>query len=197
MKFEARDFKKLSWQIAIAAGLIVAGGVIAYLSLMSAQRTEATHREAASRHTRIDNKLRQVRTEEEEIRKRTSLFLQMNERGILGEEKRLDWTEMLRDIQHSLHLPGMDYEFSPAKLLDGSGDGRLYASTMKLRLQLVHEEDLLRFLARMQQEAKAMVLVRSCNVARIPPASTSLAQLSADCEIDWITVQIKGGLRTP
>lgn len=199
MKFTARDLQKLRWQMAIAAGLLAAGTAIAYLGLISAQKAAATHQVAVERHAQIDYKLRQVRTEEEETRNRTALFLQLQEQGILGEEKRLDWTEMLRDIQRSLHLPGMTYEFSPSRSLDGSGsgDGSLQVSAMKLHLQLVHEEDLLHFLSRMQHEAKAMVLVRSCNVVRIPAASASLAQLGADCEMDWYTARIKGSAPPP
>lgn len=194
MKFEARDLKKLRWELAIAAGLVAGAGAIAYGSLISTQEAEAEHRAAAARHAQIDTKLRQVRTEEEEIKNRATLFMHLQERGILGEEKRLDWTELLHDIQRRLRLPDMSYEFAPQKPLEGNGGGdyAFFVSSMKLHLDLVHEEDLLSFLTGVQNEAKATVLVRGCDVSRRPATetATSLAQLSADCEIDWVTARI-------
>lgn len=193
MKFTARDLKKLRWQLAIATGLVIAAAAIAYMSLIAVQKAEAEHRVAASRYAQIDTRLRQVRTEEEEIKNRAALFLHLQERGIIGEEKRLDWIEMLRDIQNRMRLPDMNYEFAPQKPLEGNGSGEhaFFVSAMRLHLNLVHEEDLLNFLAKVQREAKAVVLTRGCNVMRQAPAEArnSLAQLSADCELDWITVR--------
>lgn len=193
MKLAARDLKKLRWQIAAAAGLIGAAAAIAYLSEITTRQAEAAHRAAATRHGQVDTRLRQVRVEEEEIKNRAALFLQLQEKGILGEEKRLDWTETLRDIQHRMRLPDMTYEFAPQKALEGNGGGdyAFYSSSMKLYLRLLHEEDLLNFLDKVQREAKAMVLTRSCKVARQPATgpTTSFAQLSAECELDWVTAK--------
>jgi hypothetical protein len=192
VKFTVRDLKKLRWQLAIAAGLVVAAAAIAYMSLIALRKAEAEHRAVASSHARIDTRLRQVRTEEEDIKNRAALFLHLQERGIIGEEKRLDWIEMVDDLQNRMRLPDMNYEFAPQKPLegDGSGEHAFFVSSMKLHLNLVHEEDLLDFLAEVQREARAVVLARSCNVSRAPAgARNSLAQLSADCELDWITVR--------
>lgn len=200
MKFEVRDLKKLRWQLAIAAALIAGAGAIAYLSLVTTQKANAEHRAAAAYHAQIDARLRQVRIEEEEIKNRAALFTRLQENGVLGAERRLDWVELLREIQRSLRLPGINYEFSPLKPLDGKGGGSFYASSMKLHLLLLHEGDLLNFLSRLQQEAKAMVLVRNCSLTRTAPGGgateASPAQLSADCEIDWVTAQVSGA-RTP
>lgn len=193
MKLAIRDFKKLRWQLAVATSLIVASGAIAYLSIIATRKAETEHRAVANRHAQTDTKLRQVRTEEEEIKNRGALFLRMQEQGILGEEKRLDWTELLQDIQRRLRIPDMSYEFSPQKPLEGSSnDGyAFFVSPMKLHLRLVHEEDLLNFLVGVQSDAKALVLTRSCNVVR----SAGVGQLAADCELTWITVRVGGNGR--
>lgn len=195
MKFAISDFKKLRWQLAVATSLLVASGAIAYLSVIATRKAEAEYRAAADRHARTDTKLRQVRTEEEEIKNRGALFLRMQERNIVGEEKRLDWTELLQDIKRRLRLPDMSYEFAPQKPLEGgSNDGyAFFVSPMKLHLRLMHEEDLLNFLDGVQSEAKAIVLTRSCNVAR--SASSGAGQLAADCELSWITVHAGGNGR--
>lgn len=196
MKFAYADLKKLRWHLAGAASLIMGAGAIVHLGLVASRGAEAEHKEAAVRRGQIESKLRQVRTEEEEIKDRAALFLRLQENGVLGEERRLEWTEMLRDIQLRMRLPGISYEISPQKALadekGGSGHA-FYVSSMKLHLQLLHEEDLLNFLERLRREARAMVLARSCNVAR-PAAGesgTPQAQLHADCELDWVTLSIQ------
>lgn len=63
---------------------------------------------------------------------------------------------------------------------------------MRLQLRLLHEQDLLIFLERLQQEAKAMVLVRSCKLTQQPKATEvrqHLARLDADCDLQWVTVR--------
>ena len=120
-------------------------------------------------------RLARVRTEEQEIKTRTQQFQQMEQAGITGQEKRLDWTELLRDLQQQLRLPGMSYEFGPQVPLETTTDAgyAYHSSQLKIQLRLLHEEDLLNFITRLQQEAKAMVLVRSCKLVRLPAANSA------------------------
>ena len=199
MKLEARDFNKLRWQLLIAAGALIAGGILAYAGLAFEQHAEQQHRATKARQEQIENKLKQVRNEEQEIRSKSALFLQLQERAILGPEKRLYWSEMLADLQKTLRLPGMEYEFSPQTELEGTAAGgyAFYKSTMKVRLSLVHEEDLFRFLQRLETQASALTVPSNCKIERLPAQaperSDSLAQLSANCEIDWITARPSTG----
>lgn len=200
MKFTAHDLKNIRWHIGIAVGLLLAAGALTWLSLTMKQKTDAEHLAAATRHGQSEARLRQARTEEQEIKEKGALFQHLLENGIIGEERRLDWIEMLTDVQRRLRIPGMSYEFAPQKPLSGNTGGNhvFFVSTMKVHLNVVHEEDLLNFLEAVQQEAKAMVLTRQCNLTRRSPAEagTTLAYLSADCELDWITAR-KGEGTTP
>ncbi len=199
MKFERRDFGKLQWQLLAALGALAIGFAFAYWTstLSSAARIERNA--AASRKAAIEQTLGQVRTEEQEIKTRTQQFLEMDASGITGPEKRLDWMEMLRDIQRQLRIPGMTYEFGAQTQLDANAVGgyAFHGSQLKIQLRLLHEEDLLNFLARVQRQAKAMVLVRSCKIARLPPGTADAAQLSADCVMEWITLRPASGGKQP
>jgi hypothetical protein len=65
-------------------------------------------------------------------------------------------------------------------------------------LRLLHEEDLLNFINRLQREAKAMILVRGCKLIRSPAAnSASGAQLNAECTMEWITLRRATGAQKP
>ena len=197
MKFGARDLRRLSLPLLLAVLMSVIGLCIAYFTARDAQNA-AGKREAAERARRqIEQRLSQVRTEEEDLKQRATLFQQLEKRGIIGDEKRLDWTELLAETQRELRIPGLKYEFGAQMPVD-AGNGTPYswfASPAKLQLRLLHEEDLLRFLERIQGSAKAMVLVRSCKVA--PLARTgdnreAFAQFVADCEMQWLTLRPTG-----
>lgn len=200
MKLTGRDLLKLRWPLLGTLLLFAAGGLLAWWSRIDARQAAQEHHAAAARKNQIEQRLRQVRTEELELRERTLIFQRLERSGVTGEEKRLDWTEMLRDIQHELRIPGVKYEFGVQVPLDNvSGAAYAYfASPLRLQLRLLHEEDLLNFLARVQQDAKAMVFVRSCKLsplARGGDGRESPAQLAAECEMQWVTLRRSTGKR--
>jgi hypothetical protein len=67
---------------------------------------------------------------------------------------------------------------------------------MKLQLKLLHEEDLLRLLGDLRNQANALIAVKSCNISRLAltpeERANSHANLAAICEIDWITLRDPG-----
>ena len=67
-------------------------------------------------------------------------------------------------------------------------------SKLKLDMLLLHEGDLLNFLADLQAGIKAHVSVRSCVVSRVergaaPGATTLQPRLRAECQVDLISVR--------
>jgi hypothetical protein len=66
-----------------------------------------------------------------------------------------------------------------------------FASSMRVDLQLLHEEDLLRFLADLRASGNAYYAVKKCTITRTGQAVGGIAmtpRLSASCDIDLITV---------
>lgn len=201
MKLEPRDLQKIQW-VALLAILLIGAAVALGVWLSGDTRKAQGERDtAAARKSEIERRLSQVRTEEQEIKARTEEYRQMELAGVIGPEKRLDWTELLRDLQHQLRLPGMSYEFGPQVALEAVPDATygFYSSQLRIQLRLLHEEDLLNFIARLQREAKALVLVRNCKVARLAAAAAgnSPARLSAECTMEWVTVRRAGGGKKP
>lgn len=192
MNFTRRDLVKLQWPLLGALALLVLAALPAWWSHHEVI-AEARERDAAAeRKQRLEQRLRQVRTEEQELKERALSFQRLQQSGIAGAERRLEWTELLQELQQQLRIPGLVYEFGVRKPLDGDGGPYTYfASPMRMQLRLVHEEDLLRFLARLQREAQALVLIRSCTLAPLASrgiGSDDLAQLSAECDLRWVTV---------
>jgi hypothetical protein len=196
MRFGRRDFARL-WGSVLAAALMFAAGAAAVLAsrdrVVSAQ---AVFFAAQAERREIDAKLARVRGEEHEIRQRAALFKQLEERGVVGEEQRLEWVELIGEIRDRLRLIEVRYEFSPPRALDEeapAGSFGLYASAMKLQVRLLHEVDLLRLLDELRRQARASIQVRQCDMVRLTNVNDAMqGELRADCSIDWITLRVGG-----
>ena len=201
MKLEPRDLQKIQWVALLAALLIAVAVAVGIWVSGDTRKAQAERDAAAARKSEIERRLSQVRTEEQEIKARTEQYRQMELAGVIGPEQRLDWTELLRDLQHQLRLPGMSYEFGPQVALEALPDAAygFYSSQLKIQLRLLHEEDLLNFVARLQHDAKALVLVRNCKLARLTPAAAGggPARLAAECTMEWVTLRRASGAKKP
>ena len=194
MKFTRHDLIKLRRHALLVIFLLLAAGALGYWSEQGVQQANAERASVESQLQKIDQRLRQAHSEEQDIKERTRFFMSIEKSGIIGAENRLEWIELLRDLQHQLRLPGMNYEFGPQLALEKI-DGATFvyhSSHLRIQLRLLHEEDLLNFLEQLQHRAKAMVLVRSCRLSR-PAASNetgaALAQLSAECDMEWVSLR--------
>lgn len=195
MKFGQTDIRKIQVSLLAATVMSVAGASAVLISIERTKTARVAEAAASRDRNEFDGKLKQVRNEENEIKQKSSQFSNLQARGIIGEEQRLDWVELLKDIRDKRRLIDLQYEISPQRALDTNANGgfTFYSSAMKLQLKLLHEEDLTRLLDDLRTQAKAMIQVKSCNVSRLPRNSgergNNPAQLQADCQIDWVTVR--------
>ena len=193
MKLGASDFPKLQWSLLAAVLMMLIGVVTVYFSFNAVQTATRDRSAAQIERNEFDGKLKRVRSEESEIKQKAAVFSALQARGMIGEEQRLEWVELIKDIRDAHRLIDLQYEIAPQRRLDtGSGDGfAFYASSMRMQLQLLHEEDLTRLLGDLRNRARALIQVKRCDVSRLPVGSgnSPAAQLKADCEIDWITLR--------
>jgi hypothetical protein len=196
------DLKRLRMPLSVAIILLVlaAGSLIAsgyYLD-------EARAAQDATRQTRVaaQERVLRVAEEEREIRDDLVYYEQMRQRGVVGEQSRLDWIESIARIKNDRKLFEIRYNFDAQRPLDYPGmvptsAADFVVSRLKLDMLLLHEGDLLNFLADLQTGIKAHVSVRSCVVSRVErgaaPGATALQpRLRAECQVDLISVR---GLR--
>lgn len=195
MKFGKTDFRKIQASLLAAVLMSAVGAAAVFMALERTKVAQVAKAAASKERNEFDGKLKQVRNEESEIKAKSALFSNLQARGVIGEEQRLDWVELLKDIRDKRRLLDLQYEISPQRALDANPNGgfNFYASPMKLQLKLLHEEDLTRLIDDLRSQAKALIQVRSCNVSRLPRNSgergNDPAQLQADCQIDWVTVR--------
>lgn len=194
MKLGPKDIPKLQFSL-LAMLLMIALGTASILFSREKVRVAQTAFAAAqSERNEFDGKLKRVRNEENEIRQKAAVFNSLLARGVIGDEQRLEWVELLKDIRDRHRLIELRYEIAPQHAVDKSPSGQftLYASTMKLQLRLLHEEDLTRLLDDLRREARALIQVRRCDVSRLPRSGADNALqglLQAECLIDWVTLR--------
>lgn len=199
MKLDASDFKKLQWAIVFLGAMAVAGGGSVWTTLQLKKASDKEFKEAAAARKDMQSKLARASEEQQELREKIDRFQALKARGLIGPEQRLDWIEAIARIKAARRIIKLDYEFSPQRPADSAllpggaaaGGFQIMASQMRLQLELLHEGELLGFLAELQQSAQALIKVRSCAVERLPgnAGRGTLAQLKADCTLEWITLK--------
>jgi hypothetical protein len=157
------------------------------LAMVSAERAQNTER------------LLRIADEEREVKEKIAVYRRLKDLGILGRERRLEWADAIKRIRAQRGLIDLRYRVEPQKPLASvpakPGSIDFYASTMKVNLALLHEEDLFGFLSDLRSSGNAYYSVKRCTLGRtgVPPTAANLAaRVNADCEIDLITIVDQG-----
>jgi hypothetical protein len=199
MKLTKQDFKRLQWPIlALVLALLVGGGLLAgtYLYLQAAEKQ---NRIANNQRNESKGKLSQAAQEEVELREKINRFIILKERGLIGVENRLDWIELLSKLSREHKLFDFQFEFSPQKPADANqglpaalGTGpKFMVSPQRFSVKILHEGDLLAFIDALRRSAHALIVIRECSLSHLSESgrtSQLQAQLSAECQLDWITM---------
>ena len=193
MKLATSDLPKLQWSILAIVLMMAVGAALIFFAFSATEVAKRDRAIAQAERNEFDGKLKQVRNEEDEIKQKSAVFKALQTRGMIGEEQRLEWVELIKDIRDTRRLIDLQYEIAPQRRLDADAAKgfAFYSSAMRMQLKLLHEEDLTRLLDDLRNRAKALIQVKRCDVARLPysTGSSQTAQLQADCQIDWITLR--------
>jgi len=197
MKLGASDLKRLRLPLAACVVLAIAGVACYFAADNYLQETKTLAAATSAQRAEVQTRLASATEEEREIKANLQQYQALAARGIIGEEKRLDWVDTITAIKNERRLFNISYSIEPQKQLDypgfGVGSGVYFmTSRVKINLQLLHEEDLLNFIDDLAKRSKLYLSVRSCNVQRTERGSggTVLApRLQADCVFDLITIR--------
>lgn len=201
MTLSRDDLKRLRVPIALCLVLISAGAI----ALVSAERAmgRAQKDQSTVRQSKLvaQDKVAKATEEEREIRENLAQFQRLVSWGLVGEEKRLDWVESIAQIRLQRKLFKINYDIEAQKMLDypgvmPAGGVEFRSSRLKVNMPLLHEDDLLNFLADLQAAGKAYVSTRKCVLERTereaPPGGRGMSpRLKSDCQVDMITMREK------
>ena len=163
--------------------------------LEAAKRTQA-QRESQLREARA--RIQNAGEEKEMIGRYLAPYQQLARAGFVGEEQRINWLESLRLANEEARMFGVEYDIGAQKGYAYAGEFNpgqlaLHESVMRLRLRLLHEEDLLRFFDALTRSGGGLFTVDQCNLQRLrdEPDTSVQAQpnLAAECDLRWLTVK--------
>lgn len=187
----------------LAAMLFIGAGVFLVSSAREGRaRAQAELLAAQGERKQNTDRLALIAEEEREVTEKLDVYKQLKRLNILGEERRLEWADAVARIRNQRELLDLTYRVDRRKLLKSvpgnPGSVDFFASTMTVGLELLHEEDLLRFLADLRESGNAYYSVKSCGVRRTGQAATGVTitpRLRASCEIDLVTMIDRGAKR--
>lgn len=176
--------------LAAAVSLTAAG--ILWSHREDAQARAALQREqAALGAARAKEQL--AKQDARQIAQHLDAYRAMVAQGFVGEENRLAWIEAVQLANRDARLYGLSYSLSPRTAAPaGQADGLpLRQTRMTLRMALLVETDLQRFLDALRARAPGLFRVHTCRLERavdMPFQPGGAPQLDAECELLWFTV---------
>lgn len=182
------DLRHLRGHLLLAGALAVAGGVLLLGAYQARQEAHLRLGTATRAAQTAQHQLRQAQEDEGTTRETIARFQALQAQGLVGPEQRLEWIERLKGLQQRLALPTLDYEIRPRQLAPGADPLRLARSTMLLRVEVLHEEDFLAMLADLAQEPTALVYPQRCRLHPSEVRTGRIPYLTAECELEWLTL---------
>ncbi|MDP2240341.1 MAG: hypothetical protein Q8K18_09285 [Burkholderiales bacterium] len=192
----AEDLKALQFPLIVllCVALLGAGAIYYSDALLDQSQKKLVQEQKQLKEART--RLQRSGSEKEVIVQYLGGYQQLERSGFAGEEKRINWLDGLRLANQQAELFGADYqistqkpypyaaEFNPAPL-------KLVESEMKLRLRLLHSEDLMRFFNALARQNAGLFLINACKMNRIETGGVIRVQpnVMAECELSWVTAQ--------
>lgn len=197
MSMTQQDWRKLrNPMIGLGAVLLIAGILISF-----ADQYRKKNETALATQQNLLNQARQKYQssglEKEMITQYLPAYNDLLASGFIGEERRIEWIEALRQIHNQHKLFSIDYSIGlqenyKTPFLSNLGNFALHRSVMKLNLDMLHEGDLLTLLDGLKEQPTPLI-VRDCEISRPTGAVINTKNISANlkavCEIDWLTLR--------
>jgi hypothetical protein len=199
MTFSREELRKLALPLVLSLALLGAGAALIWSVNGSLARAKSALGIAQTERSQVAERLARIAEEEREVKEKLEVYQHLKRLNILGEERRLEWADAVSRIRTQRDLLDVRYRVERHRLL-ASLPGKpanvdFFASTMRVELALLHEEDLLRFLSDLRSSGNAYYAVRRCaltRTAQIAGGPTMSPRLRGECDIDLITVLDRG-----
>lgn len=201
MKAEKIDWPLLQGAIvAFVSGLVISGALIGG-SWYYEDKMQVKYNKDKQLFQSVSSQYLQVDQEEGLINQYYPEFINLYNEGLLGQERRLNWIEVLRASSERIRLPALRYEiasqnqFTPDYPLN-KGAFQIYNSTMKLNIDLLHEGDLPRLFEDLNAQAQGRYNVSKCSFRRLGDLKlndSAQGNISVECELQWFNIKKSDG----
>lgn len=197
MMLTQTDWRKLRLPI-IGLGLsfIFVGLVVSFADQYH-NRKDIALREAQTQYNKARQKFESSGLEKETIIRYLPQYNDLIAAGFIGEERRIEWIERLREIHGEYSLFSIDYnieqqeQYTPS-FVSNVGSHVINRSVMHLNLNMLHEGDIINLLEELHKQTPPF-MVRECEIKRPIGAAINTKNiadnLKASCQLDWITLR--------
>ena len=197
MSLSPQDWRKLRYPIiGLGAALVLVGLLVSFADQYRIKNETALQTQQ-NLLNQARQKLQSSGLEKDTIMQYLPAYNELLANGFIGEERRIEWIEALRQIhaQHKLfsidYSIGLQESYKPS-YLPNLGSFRLNRSVMSLKLDMLHEGDILALLDGLREQSTPLI-VRDCEISRPLGAAVNAknmaANMQANCEIDWLTLR--------
>ncbi len=197
MTLTQKDWRQLRFPILGLGLAMIAAGLLASFADQYRTKQEQALQIEQGLYNQARQKFESSGQEKETIIKYLPEYNRLLAQGFIGEERRIEWIERLRKIHGQYNLFSIDYSigqqerYQPSFIIN-AGNHIINRSVMELKLDMLHEGDLIHLIEDLHQETPPF-LVRECEITRPIGADIDskkmTANLKAVCEIDWITLR--------
>ena len=197
MMLTQTDWRKLRLPILVLGCALVLVGLIVSFADQYHNKRETALQGAQEQYNKARQKFESSGLEKETIIQYLPQYNRLITQGFIGEERRIEWIERLRQIHANYSLFSIDYNIEQQEKYTPSfvttvGNHVLNRSVMQLKLDMLHEGDLINLLEDLHEDTPPL-MVRDCEIRRPIGAKIDVKRvtnnLTANCEIDWITLR--------
>lgn len=194
MTFSQSDLPHIRWSLLTFLVVLSIGAGAVYLSQKMAESANRTQKSVQQQLTDARNKLNAARDDRDNLSTYASEYQAWEKYKVIGEEQRLDLIEGLEALRKKNYVLDFKYSIAPQAAYTpvpavSSGNYDLRQSTMTLQIDLLHEEQLIRFFDGLRKNIKGWFMLDHCSVDRATATAGSAAQLKAECTGSWLTIK--------
>ena len=176
--------------IGVTVGLIVGSGYFEDTQKVNVRKESLRVRSMQRKHASATEDIKEVGIYFPQ-------FETLRKRGIVGEADRVKWVETLGKEAKEMNLTSLRYAISPAtefrpKFAFILGDIKPMTSGMTISMDLLHEEDLLNLLARLEESNQGLYIVSDCEMTRTVMKirrNSAAPNLGGECTLQWFNIQ--------
>ncbi len=197
MTLTQNDWRKLRFPILGLGCALLLVGLLASLADQYRTKKEISLQTEQNVYNKARQKFESSGLEKETIIKYLPEYNNLLTIGFVGEERRIEWIERLRQIHEQYNLFSIDYSIGQQErykpsFVSNMGNLVLNRSVMELKLDMLHEGDLTNLLDGLHENTPPF-MVRDCEITRPIGAEINVNRLTANlrarCELDWLTLR--------
>lgn len=197
---------KIDWSVLRGAIIVFVISLTISASLIAGtwyykENMEVKYNVNKKRFQTVSNQYLAVDQEEKLVRQYYPEFINLYNKGIIGQERRLNWIEILHNSSEHSKFISLRYEIDPQAQYTPDftlnyGIYKLFNSSMKLNMDLLHMGDLRKLIDDLDRNAQGIFNISNCKLKRTGDGRFELEikpNIAAVCELHWLNIKRSDG----